>query len=712
MARDTLFEINSLDDAKAAWTLYFNRFYSPEIPESVDTTFDPKIQKFTPRLNRDAKNQSWSKSGDRLLHSDDFDDFLNGRTIIFPKNITLSEEKLISLMKQIENGNWDDDSFKHKEHIFYALWLFRQNKITRQQMTTILARDQIDESYPIENTFKILDDEGQFTEEAKEFLIPILKTSSYGGEFSDWHLERFRLLIQAAPKSEQIFFVSKADPRIVSSSEIQLGNLLKNKQAWHQVRYKNDCYHDFHLSFGAIEAHQIAINGINGAVANRAMIGVIDLNTIEQGVKSFYRPTAISIKTSGVNATTEKIHDFTFTPMPAVTAHDVFHSKLQSTIPPEFNMMMSHMRDILSQYTQNKWSKTMWDMIDREFLSFQNRAITIDSPEAGAKLFVEMFSSPQRYIKADNILLVIEDQLTDEGIGILWHMVNNKDVWKKLYKIDIESIGDPYKNHIENMKCFSSIIKDEDPKILNLKYRLFCSMQKSKADFQVINVLINDIKEKLIADKRLVFGKYTLDLKRSYSILDSRVKNITILKFKNFSGDNKDFSITERDVNCLLPALIEYKTDNEKINSVVSTLSSEFKSTFSNSQFSTKMLKKNDDFEKLTLYEKIQCLEICYDEILKSKKYTRRHSIVDNIFSFMKNPLTGSQRKHIQILKDEMYEIITTYINKDSIPREERETFLWIMKNRNSRLVSCNMDRFYFIEEEPDMRNTIESLTF
>lgn len=104
--------------------------------------------------------------------------------------------------------------------------MFKLNQITRQQLTTILARAQIDKKYPVEETVEILDDEGKFTPEANLFLIPMLCQSSFTNRFTLEHLERFRLLIQAAPKSEQIFYLSKSDPRIISERRNQLGDAL------------------------------------------------------------------------------------------------------------------------------------------------------------------------------------------------------------------------------------------------------------------------------------------------------------------------------------------------------------------------------------------------------------------------------------------------------------------------------------------------------
>lgn len=56
--KEGAFAIKTSGDAKNAWELFFSRFYSPEIPNEVMVKFDPNIKEFSPREDKDAKNQS------------------------------------------------------------------------------------------------------------------------------------------------------------------------------------------------------------------------------------------------------------------------------------------------------------------------------------------------------------------------------------------------------------------------------------------------------------------------------------------------------------------------------------------------------------------------------------------------------------------------------------------------------------------------------
>lgn len=60
----------------------------------------------------------------------------------------------------------------------------------------------------------------------------------------------------------------------------------------------------------------------------------------------------------------------------------------------------------------------------------------------------------------------------------------------------------------------------------------------------------------------------------------------------------------------------------------------------------------------------------------------------------MKNPLTGTQRKHVQILKNKMQEVIEEYLQSES-SQEEKEEFTWAVNHRSSKLIDCKTDRFY-----------------
>lgn len=684
-------EISTKEQAIDAWESFFGRFFSPETPQEVDVTFKSDIRQFTPRKNKDAKYQYPNiKNEEKTLHSDDFDDFLNGNTVTIPKHITLNEEGLEQVKRAMELGNYDDEAFTKEDHPFYAMWLFKQNKITRQQMTTILARVQIPKEYPLVKTFSIFNDQNSLTEEAIKLWIPAIRSSWYGKDFNDEALQRLLLLISTAPKSEQIFFISTENPNIISPVRRELGNALQINSAWHKTIYEKKTY-DLHFSFGVIDALQIAKHGSNGAAASRAKLGKIGIDDVKEGIEYYYRPTAISMPDSGVEATTKGIHEYPESPMPAVTAHDVFHSKLHNTIPPELHMMLNHMNQIIAKHTKQKWSKTMWGLVDREFQTFQRNRIDLNAKN-GAELFLNMLhrnSTDKAFLFRNNNFL----QLSDDGFAIVWHMINHSEIWKKLYKIDIHHLGAPYDKFIKKITIFKQAVGNtQHPEILTLKYHFFNTT--SEIDFQNISKLIDNLGDVLITERlekditekesKLVFGKYAL----------RRDKNFTTLKFKHLGSivNIEDGSVTQ-----LIPTLVNMQLAlifGEKNTEAVEAQIKEISKNFQSQKSIKKALTKSINLLP-SITAKLDFLEACYEKIIHSKGYTRRHAISDTIFSFFKNPLTTSQRTHIVLLKETFKEILTEYQKKNNLGINDIENLEWSMKNRGSNLYRCNTARFY-----------------
>jgi hypothetical protein len=663
MANHRLFAIENLQDAQDAWKIFFNRFYSPEVPENAKVEFDLEQRNFLPRKDKNAKNKRPSDIGGRTDHSDDFDDFLNGYTVRIPDNIELSEIDFDCVKEAILQGDYEASVFKNENHVFYALWLFRQDKISRQQLSTLLAREQIPKDYPIVKTFPILDNRGEFTKDTKKMLISALKTSRFT-KLRNWHLERFRLLIQALPKSEQIFYVTECDPKNISIEGVtQLGNNLRNVGSWERTKYKNNLY-DLHLSFGAIEARQIALNGVHGAAANRSKIGVISTAAIKEGVADNYRLTAISINNSGVDPTIKDIHHFPVSTMPAVTKHDIYHAQLHNTIPPEFHMAFNHMKQIISNFTEVKSSLLQWTLTDREFPHFKGKSKNLDSKK-GAKYFANILTPRNEYVQEHPFLFndYSFHNLSDDGIALIRDMVKESEKWKKLYKIDINYLGYPYDKVIQQMRAFIKTEKNNayNAKLFSLKYRIFCV--SSEVTYQKISELINIVKNTLTDSLKFENANY------------KEFKNRTLLKYNKKEVINGNSALQVVLHSYLIS---KFKTNSVQLDHQLSSLSKEFKSIRDGSQLTE--VKIDDVCNNLnSLYDKLTLLECSYKEIIQTR-YSRRHALIDNCFFFMKNPLTMSQRKHIALLKAKMNNLINEHLA--IIDVQEKQQFKWAVENR------------------------------
>jgi hypothetical protein len=657
---DEIAPITNCEEAREAWALFFNRFYSPEIPPDVDVSFKSDLKKFTPRADKSKKTD----------HSDDFEDFLNGQTIEIPDYMKLKKRGLKKARYKILNGISDDSL----EHVYYALWLFKQNQITRQQMATILARAQVPNEYPVVYTFNIFEDNGKLTREFLDLLTPVIQRSWFSAtsqNLSREKFERFLWLLNQMPQSEQMFFLSEHNPQIINDAKNTLGNALQRNLSWHQIKYNGETY-DIHLSFGIIEAMQIAESGFNGAAANPIYLGILSIDTIKAGIEKNFRPTAISIPESKVQAPSDNIHGWSDTPLPVVTQHDVFHAKLHNTIPPSFHLMLNHLNQILIQHTNRPWSKTAWALVDREFILFFNKKLILDSPKSGAHIFMMLFE----YYEKQAIYLFRDSSaefLNDDGFAIFWDMVNEPQLWKKLFWIDTNQFEKPFSGHLNEIKQFKEQVGAQEPsEILTLKYRFF-RMYPNTKEFKLICELIDDLAKN---------SKLKLEFKKEAQIcqkIRQDIKNITTLYLGNVP-------VYEMNLHKILPQLVNLNLGDSGDN-IIPTDSEEFFKQFKSihringSTFSKESLEaflKNIPSNR----QKLEFLETCYTKICESEHYTRRHVRLDSFFSWIRNDLTTSQRTHINILKNQYREIFKEYTHE------------WFIKSRKSDLIECNTNRF------------------
>ncbi|TNF69613.1 MAG: hypothetical protein EP298_02600 [Gammaproteobacteria bacterium] len=453
--------------ASDALEMFFNRFYSAELPEGVSVEFSPDVKEFTPRKSPLAKDQAPEELEGRDLHSDDFDDFLNQSTVTIPEHIKLTQHDLNAVESALNDCNWKSPVLNDDKYTFCALWLFKQNKISRQQMTTVLKHQQVKNK---QDFYTVLDKENQFTKEAKEILIPIIVETSKrrGIDITDGHIERFRLLMSELPKSEQVFFTATPDPQAISNDKQNplLGDIMLREGSLYQIdkvvkgggeeESKEEVQEelieklDVHLSLGILDARKISIFGINGACTSRAMLGKVSISDVEKGVSSYHRPMAISIEQSGVAPTTKGIHEYDYTPMPVVTDHDEYHTEVQSVHGSHYNLMLNHIKDILRNDTGRKWALEIWENVDRDGFSPYHA-----NPSYQESL--DKFATFLTYkMNLDN-----DGQLTVAGFSLLMDMINHKDQWDKLYNINYDLFRNkPIKKEIvSKFENFLEIIK-------------------------------------------------------------------------------------------------------------------------------------------------------------------------------------------------------------------------------------------------------------
>lgn len=161
--------------------------------------------------------------------------------------------------------------------------------------------------------------------------------------------------------------------------------------------------------------------------------------------------------------------------------------------------------------------------------------------------------------------------------------------------------------------------------------------------------------------------------------INHNIKNAIQLSIK--SGEDQRYVHRGNVKNILSDILLKNKIDSmNNVNELLEVFSKEFKSVSKDSRFAI-IFTDNGKYKKLSSFEKIILLEKSCDAIMRSKQYGK-NSWITSIFSFIKNPLTNSQRSHMKLIKDSFRDVLEDYMNDKDVTPEEKEKFIFAMKNR------------------------------
>ncbi len=165
----------------------------------------------------------------RGIHSDEFHYVLNHQKI--RKSINLSKQA--QLLEALEHDlNWQSAIFQDPHLPYLATSLYAAARISLQQYASILERLQVLEVFKeISATYPILDEELNFTKEARNFLLRALNNCRYFNSLSEKALETFRLLIAKLPKLEQVFYLSKNVSEINGQGQLRFSYALSFVEA-------------------------------------------------------------------------------------------------------------------------------------------------------------------------------------------------------------------------------------------------------------------------------------------------------------------------------------------------------------------------------------------------------------------------------------------------------------------------------------------------
>ncbi len=110
----------------------------------------------------------------RILKDDD-----GSKPALIPLQRSNNKWKLKALDDALKNVDWNDNIFKDKTIRQLALGLYESGKITQQQTASILEFSQATKAYSLQKIYSIVNAEGKFTKEAKQYLLPKIQNTKH-----------------------------------------------------------------------------------------------------------------------------------------------------------------------------------------------------------------------------------------------------------------------------------------------------------------------------------------------------------------------------------------------------------------------------------------------------------------------------------------------------------------------------------------------------
>lgn len=386
---------------------------------------------------------------------------------LLPDN--LSSNGVLALESALLNGNWDNEVFQETDLPYYALFLHQQKKITFHQFATVMERWQTFKDYSHIKTFKILDEKGEFTEEAQTILIPQLNKHKFLKEMSASQVQELKELIATLPLSEQIFYTTVSGK--FDSEGISLGHTLLKFETL--IQYNKQL---LHVGAGVFDAIGLVRFGINDYVRPVHRLGPQGVDDIEAGVRAGARMAALNFPDTTPYG---DIHGYDDVTDLEATMHDKYHAYVMSAIPKPILHALWYMVDRIREETGSKWSKEIWTLIDCEFnFSYGDHKRNKTSPlsnEEMTKLFCTLIKVGNNDIAQSGqyASLFVGRQPAPLFILLLLDMYKHPENWKE-HQIEAAFLADKFKEYYQGeIASIYSKIKDSLLLIQVLKCQLF-----------------------------------------------------------------------------------------------------------------------------------------------------------------------------------------------------------------------------------------------
>lgn len=485
------------------------------------------------------------------------------------RNPTIKKFVHPTLMKQLKEalkaGNWKAQIFdlldkNDLRYVTLALW--DAGHIDTHQANTVFERVQNFEHFPHRATYRILDakdDKGQFTEEAKKILLPILKKRKIDGtvekDLTEDQIEEFRLLVQALPLSEQIFYTTEMkhlDPNgLYATVNDPLGNFLMKKGILFNRQFSGTNELVL-MGSGTRDAYGIAKYGLEEYVPLINKLNRFTISEVEQDVRKFGRPAATHYPDT-VPFLENEIHNRKNVTYLEAHLHDLYHAWLISATPKKLLKAMHHLVDLLREKTKIKNSIQSWRWIDAEFGFCYHfivyNSIVYNSSQnnellSNSYIFVCMLLERYNYLfkttpnlKTFNDFIIqlylkkdISLKLTFSGVLMLIDMVANEDMWREEFGIYPQQLPPSLRYQFALVKEIYPQIKDDSPIIQLEKYRFYAQY---KIEQNAQGKTKTSVQDKLVEEVFTYINLNKVNIEKEAKITKSPPSNLNIQKDKN-----------------------------------------------------------------------------------------------------------------------------------------------------------------------------------
>lgn len=428
------------------------------------------------------------------------------------------------LKEVLAKGDWNHSIFSHENTPYAALSLYQAQEITYHQLCTLLERRQILEDFPLINTYPILDENNEFTQEARQFLLAALYQSNQLKNLTSEQEYQLKKLVAALPLSERYFYTTSIgkfndkDDNSLGKSIIESGDVC--------ALIKDTCAQQLvHTSTGFFDAFGLTKFGLNEYTRPLYQLGVQGIDDIEKGVKSFVRFAALNFP--GTASYKGNIHNYDKLTFLEVTAHDKYHAMLMSAVPKPIVHAFWHIIDVLRNTTGNKWSKEIWTFVDCEIIfcisHYMSRSLNKLSDKEMTDLFCNGIRLANGEISEKYCSLVLKNEITPAFISIILDMHKHPEIWAE-YQINPLYFTDKFREYYDTLGEIYSFIKDDDSSLQVFKCQLYFT-HKFFDNENVIN--FNELLDVMNQNKETFWNQVAL---KKVTLKD--IKNKDFLPFK------------------------------------------------------------------------------------------------------------------------------------------------------------------------------------